>query len=136
MHGFHLVIGSFLSHKWATKIVSMAQKIVTYFRSSHLPLSKLRACAAAMKIHASLKTSNVTRFTSVADMMYSVLSLRGPLQNVSTDKELVKGAVSKIIADDLFWVNLRTLSMLLEPFSQVMVAIQKKTALLADVFRY
>ena len=135
MHGFYFVIGSILSHAWAKTIVSRAQRLVIYFRSSHILLSKLYEEARRQGITTSLVTSNKTRFTSVADMLASLLKFKLPFQSVGNGVIVKEGKVRSIIYDDQFWMNLKTLSTLLQPFSQVVTAIQAKEALLADVFR-
>ena len=135
MHGFHLVIGSILSHAWAAAIVSKAQRLVTYFRSSHMPLGKLYEEARRLGVTTSLVTSNKTRFTSVADMLASLLKFKLPFQTIGLPTIVKDSRIRGIIHDDQFWMDLKTISTLLQPFSQVVVAIQAKEALLADVFR-
>ena len=135
MHRFHLVIGSILSHAWAAAIVTKAQRLVTYFRSSHIPLGKLYEEGRRQGVTTCIETSNKTRFTSVAEMLASLLKFKLPFQSVGNGVIVKDGRVRSIIHDDQFWMNLKILSNLLQPFSQVVVAIQDKQALLADVFR-
>lgn len=67
MHGFGLVIGSILGHKWARAVVKQAQRLVTFFRASHKAIKFLRLAAIAREITKLLRTANATRFTSVAN---------------------------------------------------------------------
>ena len=135
MHGFHLVIGSILSYTWAAALVSRAQRLVTHFRNSHIPLGKLYQEARRQGVTTSLISSNKTRFTSVADMLAALLKFKLPFQNIGTAAIVKDGRISEIIHDDRFWLDLKSISTLLQPFSQVVIAIQAKRALLADVFR-
>jgi hypothetical protein len=94
--------------------------------------------AKNMGISGMLQTSNTTRFTSVHLMLQSVLKMDGPLHavlNVHRD-EIQQPEVKLIIENRQFWAGLEVLSMMLEPFSQVVMAIQAKTATLADTTRY
>jgi hypothetical protein len=135
MHGFHLVIGSILSYAWAKAVVADAQRIVTYFKASHFPLEKLYGERDRQGIKTGLVTSNATRFTSVADMMNSLLVLRHALQSIASAALVTVPRVLKINKSDRFWINLKSISMMLQPFTLVVMAIQHKEALLADVFR-
>jgi hypothetical protein len=135
MHGFHLVIGSILAFPWAKAIVGNAQRVVTYFKASHLSSHKLHQERLSKGIKTGLVTSNTTRFTSVADMISSLLLLKLCLQSISNSQLVKAPKVLKIIESDRFWINLKTISAMLQPFTLVVMAIQKKDALLADVFR-
>lgn len=47
MHGFSLLIGSLLTHPWASDLVNKSQRLVTFIRASHRPLDLLRDLASA-----------------------------------------------------------------------------------------
>ena len=85
MHAFGLVIGSLLGHKWAKSIVKQAQQLVTFIRASHKAYKFLRIAAQLRKITKLLRTANATRFTSVANMLDSVLGLEQALLAVATE---------------------------------------------------
>lgn len=140
MHSFSLVVGSLLGHPWAKDIIKRAQRVVTYFNASTRAHSLLMEAAMGLGISGQLQTSNTTRFTSVHIMLQSVMKMQDPLRAVLNrhpeqimDKH---GLVKVIIADRQFWASAEVLSALLEPFSQVVMAIQSKTANLADTTRY
>lgn len=97
MHGFSLCIGSILGHPDAVKIVSQAQRIVTYFNASHIPHSQLKATAKAQGINTGLKTSNSTRFTSVINCCESVAANKDPLRTLVRD-DIRKSRTEQIIA--------------------------------------
>ncbi len=60
------MIGDILSHEWAKNLVSNAQRIVTYFLASPLPLCELRKLIKSLDIKGGgLVSSNKTRFTSI-----------------------------------------------------------------------
>lgn len=140
MHAFSLVIGSILSHNIAVAAVKKAQRIVTYFRASHMALSTLQEDAKKRGITTGLVSSNTTRFTSVCMCIDSVLRLRRVLEGIAEMQPPViqKQEVVDTILDKSgdFWGQLQLLGVLLRPFSLVVTAIQSKTALLADVYRY
>ena len=135
MHGFHLVMGSIFPDSWAARLVSQAQRIVTFFRSSHIPLSKLYQEAHRIGITTLLVTPNKTRCTSVADMLASILKFKLPLQSVANGSVVKDSKVRRLVHNDRFWMDGKSISSILEPFSLVVVAIQAKDSLLADVFR-
>ena len=138
MHSFSLVVGSILGHPWAKDLIKKGQRIVTFFHASYRSNSLLMEVAKNMGISGMLQTSNTTRFTSVHLMLQSVLKMDGPLHavlNLHRD-EIQQPEVKLIIENRQFWAGLEVLSMMLEPFSQVVMAIQAKTATLADTTRY
>ncbi|DBA92852.1 TPA: hypothetical protein ACH3X1_016754 [Trebouxia sp. C0004] len=157
MHGFGLVIGSILGHKWARAVVKQAQRLVTFFRASHKAIKFLRLAAIARKITKLLRTANATRFTSVANMLDSVLGLEQALLAVASEhpdifrarstksKSKQKGAqnaesngvlVLQTIQSRTFWAKLEPLCQLLDPLTRVTQAVQAADATLASVFRY
>ncbi|KAK9786171.1 hypothetical protein WJX73_009138 [Symbiochloris irregularis] len=75
MHAISLAIGSIMGHAWANGWITQAQRLVSYIRSSHLPLSTLSDVAKQQGIRTGLSTSNATRFTSVHMMIVSILKL-------------------------------------------------------------
>jgi hypothetical protein len=123
MHGFHLVIGSILAFPWAKAIVGNAQRVVTYFKASHMGVHKLYEESRRQGIKTGLVTSNTTRFTSVADMNQSLLLLKLCLQSISNSALVKVQRVLKIIQSDRFWTNLKTISAMLQPFTLVVMAI-------------
>ena len=68
----------------------------------------------------------------------SVLKLRRVLESLAERQPPIIGKreVTAIILDDGHWATLQVLVSLLRLFSLVVTAIQSRTALLADVFRY
>ena len=60
MHGFNLVLGSVLSFPWAQRLVVSAQRVVTYFKASHMPLALLRDAAERNNINTGLRSANKT----------------------------------------------------------------------------
>ncbi|KAK9918755.1 hypothetical protein WJX75_006629 [Coccomyxa subellipsoidea] len=138
MHAFSLVIGSILSHKQATDTVKKCQRIVTYFKASHQAKARQEADAKQRGIYTGLVSSNTTRFTSVCMCIESLLKLRRPLEAIADLQPpiITKADVRAAIDDPSFWLMLQTLAVLLRPFTLVVMAIQSKTALLADVHRY
>ncbi len=127
-----------MGHKFAITIVSQAQSLVTFFRASHKPLALLRETAASRGIKRMLVTSNKTRFTSVHAMLESVLRLKDSLVFLAeTQRPLLSAAVLSVLVDnDLFFLGIKQLCLLLTPFTLVIHAIQSDDATLADVMRY
>jgi 3-methyladenine DNA glycosylase/8-oxoguanine DNA glycosylase len=140
MHSFSLLVGSLLGHPWAKDIIKRAQRMVTYFNASTRAHSLLMESAKNLGISGQLQSSNTTRFTSVHIMLQSVVKMDQPLHAVlNRHPDQIKdkqGEVKLIIADRQFWAATEVLSTLLEPFSQVVMAIQSQTANLADTTRY
>ncbi|GAQ90649.1 hypothetical protein KFL_006670070 [Klebsormidium nitens] len=143
MHAFALFIGSILGHQWAAPLISDAQRVVTHFRASHRCLALLNKLAKALGISRGLQTSNKTRFTSVHNCLQSVVENERALQAVVQQHPEVFTAPRNgtsnpktIIQDRLLWPKLEALCNLLEPYSQVITAIQSRNATIADVARY
>ncbi|DBB02777.1 TPA: Potassium transporter, variant 3 [Trebouxia sp. C0004] len=137
MHAFNTCMGSLLGHAWAKKIVKRNQKMVTSVRASHLPLTELGMIANRMGITRMLITSNKTRFTSVHASMESVVRLQPALTELA-DKQpyLLTDKALALITDDMFFIKLKKLCYLLEPFTLVIHAVQSNDTTAADVMRY
>jgi hypothetical protein len=143
MHAFALLMGTMLSHAWARSIVTRAQRIVTYFKASHRPLGLLQIAARQTlevtgEKYAGLRSANTTRFTSVHMMLSSVYQLERALKSVVVDhgSEVKSGPVKRDLGDASFWKDLEQLVKLLQPLSEVIMAIQGDHSTLADVTRY
>jgi hypothetical protein len=90
-----------------------------------------------MGIKRMLITSNKTRFTSVHASLESVARLQSVLQEIARQQPaLLSKAVIKTINNDMFFVRLKQLCRLLEPFSLVIAAVQAARCTLADVMCY
>jgi hypothetical protein len=137
MHSFGLLIVSILSHPFAKAVVVKAQRIVSYFLASTLPLRRLRDCLKEKNIAGGgLVSSNKTRFNSVAECLKSVLRAQPALHELSmASPPVVKNAeVLRIIKEDSsFWAAVQLLCDILEPASKAVMAIQARTALLASI---
>ncbi|DBA84465.1 TPA: hypothetical protein ACH3X1_016789 [Trebouxia sp. C0004] len=137
MHAFSTTMASVMGHKYATTLITCAQRIVTFFRASHQPLALLKKLAANMGIKRMLITSNKTRFTSVHASLESVVRLQNVLQEIAQQHAaLLSAATLAIIKDDMFCIRLKQICKLLEPFSLVIAAVQSAKTTLADVMRY
>jgi hypothetical protein len=137
MHGFNLVLGSVLSFPWAQRLVVSAQRVVTYFKASHMPLALLRDAAERNNINTGLRSANKTRFTSKHDCIKSVLTnqpaftiLLQQHRNAITNADVVD-----ILEDHTFWADLSQLDKVLAPLSKVIMAVQANRSMLADVCR-
>ena len=137
MHCFSTCMGSIMGHKWAKTIVSRAQSVVTFFRTSHKPLGLLKQNAAAKGIKHMLITSNKTRFTPVHAMLESVLRLRESLMwLVSEHRTLLSATVLAAFPDhEELFLGISQLCQLLVPFTLVIHAVQSDDATVADVMR-
>ena len=137
MHAFSTTMASVMGHKHATGLITRAQKLVTFFRASHQPLALLKKLAGNMGIKRMLITSNKTRFTSVHASLESVVRLQSALQEIARQQaSLLSKEALNIIIDDMFFVRLKQICRLLEPFSLVIAAVQAARTTLADVMRY
>ncbi|DBA77178.1 TPA: hypothetical protein ACH3X1_009752 [Trebouxia sp. C0004] len=130
-------MASVMGHKYATGLITRAQKLVTFFRASRQPLALLKKLAGNMGIKRMLITSNKTRFTSVHASLESVVRLQSALQEIARQQaSLLSKEALNIINDDMFFVRLKQICRLLEPFSLVIAAVQAARTTLADVMRY
>ena len=137
MHAFITCMLSVMGHPLAQQIISQAQRLVTFFRASHQPLFLLNKLAASMGVKRTLITSNKTRFSSVHASLESVSRLQSALQElVRQHPRLCTAAVMATIGSDMFFVRLKQICKLLEPFTLVMAAVQAARATIADAMRY
>lgn len=139
MHSFSLVMGSLLGHPTASEIVKQAQRVVSYFQASHKPHGLLMQAADRLGIkQKALQSSNQTRFSSVHMMLQSVLTMERAFQTVMAEAphEINASDVQSILSARLFWARCEQLCQLLKPYSDVITAIQRSNANLADVTRY
>jgi hypothetical protein len=140
MHAFALLLGSIMSHSWATDLLSKAQKVVTYFRASHKPMALFREAQAKLPgNHKALASSNTTRLTSAQLAESSVLHNHGTFTSILNEpggKDAITNAgVLQLLQDLHFFGDLGLLDAVLEPISWVIMAVQRKTATMADVAR-
>lgn len=140
MHAFALLLGSIMSHTWATDLLSKAQKVVTYFRASHKPMALFREAQAKLPGQdQALASSNTTRLTSAQLAESSVLHNHATFTSMLSEpggKEAITNAVVLQLLQDLhFFGDLGLLDAVLEPISWVIMAVQRKTTTIADVAR-
>ena len=138
MHAFSLTVGSLLGHPWAKELVKRAQRLVTYFQASTRAYHKLLEGAKSLGIKGRLRSSNKTRFTSIQMMLESVVGLEAAFAFLLNNhgSVILNADIPPIIRDRVFWASAEVLNKILVPFSKVMMAIQAKTATLADITRY
>ena len=137
MHAFSTCMGSLLGHNWAQRLIKRVQKMVTGIRASHKPKALLEKIAKRMGIKRMLITSNKTRFTCVHASVESVLRLQPALQEVLREEPgCLTDKLVKYISDDMFFIMIKQLCKILEPFTLVIQAVQAACATLADVTRY
>jgi hypothetical protein len=139
MHLFALIMNSVISHAYARDLIAKAQKIVTYFRASHRPLSLLRDAAAAVGIKGTLKTSNQTRLTSVAICLESVLAMQDAFSRLLREHPDIlesQQEVEELVSDRQYFTDLKALCKVLAPFSKVIMAVQRQHSTIADLGRY
>ena len=118
-------MASIMGHPYASGMITQAQKLVTFFRASHQPLALLKMLAHSMGIKRMLITSNKTRFTSVHASLESVVRLQSVLQEIARQHPaILSKCAMKTISNDIFFVRLKHLCKLLEPFSLVIAAVQ------------
>ena len=114
-----------MGHPYASGMTTQAQKLVTFFRASHQPLALLKKLAHSMGIKRMLITSNKTRFTSVHASLESVVRLQSVLQEIARQHPaILSKCAMKTISNDMFFVRLKQLCKLQEPFSLVIAAVQ------------
>ncbi|DBA79000.1 TPA: hypothetical protein ACH3X1_008866 [Trebouxia sp. C0004] len=90
-----------------------------------------------MGITRMLITSNKTRFTSVRASVESVLWLQLALQGLARQHpECLTDQLLDWFSNDMFFIMIKQLCKILEPFTLVIQAVQAACASLADVTRY
>jgi len=133
MHGLNLGLQSIAAHPWARKVVSSAQKIVTFVRASPKAWAAVVAAITEGTV-LKLLSSNATRFTSVIIMLRSLKRLREALLRVAEEQpSIFKPEILKIIRDRDFWMDLRALLPVLEPFEKAITQVQSNDCTLGDV---
>ena len=137
MHAFGLVMKAAIAFPWAKLHILAAQRIVTFFRASHAPLAELRAAAKQLGITRGVQSANKTRMTSVELCLSSLLDNAAAFTLLLQTKEHIIS--NKVVLATLrkpeFWANLKLLRRVLQPFSQVIMAVQRDATTLADISR-
>ncbi|KAL0024498.1 hypothetical protein WJX77_009947 [Trebouxia sp. C0004] len=136
MHAFSTCMGSLLGHQWAQRLIKRVQDIITVIRAS-TDQKFLEEIAKSMGIAHMLIISNKTRFTSVCASVESVLWLQLALQELAQQHpECLTDQLLDWFSNDMFFIMIKQLCKILEPFTLVIQAVQAACASLADVTRY
>jgi hypothetical protein len=157
MHAYGLVMGTALAHPYAQDTVTKAQKFVNYFKSSHRAKALLAEMAGRCKVSTGLASSNQTRMTSIHMCLESLLRLQ-PAFTILLLEEAQRVQVQrpqagvqqgqpplfdsrhqdtkKLLQDAGWWAQVKQISDIMQPFSQVIMAVQGDCSSLADVSRY
>ena len=130
-------MGSLLGHPWVKKLLKRAQELVTFINASHRPHALLKQLAAALGIKRLLVTSNKTHFTFVHASIESIVRLQPALEQIVREHPgMMSEKIEGYIRDDMFFINLKQVCKLLEPFTLVIMAVQSDDCTLADIQRY
>ena len=82
MHAISLVTGSCLGHSYASGVIADAQRLVSFFRASHQPYSKLKEATKHHELTGTLATYNTTCFMSVYFCLKSMKENKLPFNQV------------------------------------------------------
>ncbi|KAJ7200621.1 ribonuclease H-like domain-containing protein, partial [Mycena pura] len=143
VHQLNTMIGEICTFPRAKGALQQANRIVTFFNSSHYWGGQLKISAKAEKIKRGLKKNCESRWYSVILLASSVESHRSPLSTIvaRTDARKATNGYSAVNAevvrfvldaDDHFWPMLNQVIRVARPFVDAIAACEGRAATLAD----
>jgi hypothetical protein len=139
MHALNLMEKSILSNSWSKKIHCQSQEVSVHFHKSVRPKDALRRAAVLCNAPPRMpQPACQTRFSSLGTTISILLDLEEPISFVcARAKELnIPAKIVSIVQDPEFWIGMKAIHPVLQGFTKVTKAIQRKNATTADVVRY
>ncbi|CAG8760223.1 6013_t:CDS:2, partial [Rhizophagus irregularis] len=121
---------------FSNNILINCQKFVTYFAESHQSGATLREkIKKELIVGGRLKSSVKTRWSTAWDCCTSVLRLETIFKNMLiADSKAMNQTLQNLVNNRNFWLNVESLTTILEPAKNAVKSIEGKNATMADVF--
>ncbi|KAK7008485.1 DUF659 domain-containing protein [Favolaschia claudopus] len=134
VHQLNTLIGEICQYLGAKKTIQLANKIVTFFNSSHFWGGQLKMVATAEEISRGLKSNCESRCVVLHQTPLGTLIARPDARKPTNGLSAINADVVKAIQDhnDTFWPMLKQIIRVAKPFVDVIAACEGRSATLAD----
>ena len=107
MHGFALILVDILGHSEVKELISEMQRVISFVRSSHIALGRLRQSMVQFDIKQGLVSSNTTRFTSVHMAVKAFMGLEDCFKAVSKQTAVNGSGVRQpVVTEEVPFANI------------------------------
>lgn len=135
-HAINLIACDIVKEKFGDRLLRYVNILASFFKNSHQAGSKLSQLIKEKEIHGGgLKLYCKTRWTTASESVNSVINLEKALEAFITNyHQLANEKITTIIRSRNFFSDLRILSFVLEPLRKAVLALESRSATLADCF--
>ena len=136
-HSINLIACDIVKEKFGDRLLRRVNTLTKFFRNSHQANSKITQLIKEQGIKGGeLKLYCKTRWTTASESVESVINLESVLQEIVTNHQnlLTNDKIKTIIRAQNFFSNLRVLLFVLNPLRKAVLALESRSATLADCF--
>lgn len=136
-HSINLIACDIVKGRFGDRLLRRINTLATFFKSSHQANSKLTQLIKDKEIRGGgLKLYCKTRWTTASESVESVVNLQPVLEEIVTnhDRLLTNDRIKPIIQSRNFFSDLQILSFVLNPLKKAVLALESRSATLADCF--
>ena len=137
-HAINLIACDIIKEKFGDRLLRCVNTLTSFFKNSHQAGSKLAQLIKEKRINGGgLKLYCKTRWTTASESVNSVINLESALEEFVTNyhqSTTANDRITTIIRSQNFFSDLRVLSFILEPLRKAVLALESKSATLADCF--
>jgi hypothetical protein len=134
-HAINLIACDIVKDSFGDRLLRRVNILNTFFKSSHQANSKLVQLINEKGIvGGGLKLYCKTRWTTASESVNSVINLQQILEEIAANNQLSNDNVVRIIQSRNFFSDLRILAFVLEPLRKAVLALEARSATLADCF--
>jgi len=136
-HCINLIACDIVKENFGDRLLRRVNILVTFFKSSHQANSILHTLMKEKGVvGGGLKLYCKTRWTTASESVNSVINLESILEEIVTDHHqiLTNDKIEKIVNSRNFFSDLRILAFVLDPLRKAVLALEARSATLADCF--
>lgn len=135
-HAINLIACDIVKEKFGDRLLRCVNILASFFRNSHQAGSKLSQLIKEKGINGGgLKLYCKTRWTTASESVNSVINLEPALEAFVTNyHQSANEKVTTIIRSRNFFSDLRVLLFVLDPLRKAVLALESRSATLADCF--
>jgi len=137
-HVINLIVCDIVKEKFGDRLLRCVNTLTSFFKNSHHADSKLAQLIKEKGINGGgLKLYCKTRWTTASESVNSVINLESVLEAFVTNyhqSTTASDRIKTIIQSRNFFSDLRVLSFVLEPLRKAVLALESRSATLADCF--
>jgi hypothetical protein len=136
-HCINLIACDIVKEKFGDRLLRRVNILFSFFKNSHQANSKLTQLIKEKGIVGSgLKSYCKTRWTTASESVNSVINLEQILMEIVANNGnlLTNDSIARIIQSQNFFPDLRILAFVLEPLRKAVLALEVRSATLANCF--